>query len=380
MPDFELITTQDRLDVFCVSALTQPLLYLDTEFVRTRTLKPKLGLLQAYDGVSVVLIDPLADINLDEFWSLLTNQNITKVLHSCSEDLEVFKCYGNGQPSPLFDTQVAASFLGDGPSLGYAPLAKKLLDIHIDKGESRTNWVARPLSDSQLEYASKDVLYLKPLYETLKDRLEQQGIYDYVTLEGELAVAKRCKSKPVEDIYLDIKGAWRLMPKELAVLKRLAGWRQLEAEKRDLALNFVVKEANLITIAKNNPQSLSQLRQLPDILPQEVRYHGQAILDNVQQVAELGEQELPARIVRLVDYAGYKQAYKNIRQAVEQAAEQINIPVEAIASKRQVNQVLSWLWKLDDEAREIAFRPDLLQGWRHEVVGVRLLEQQKTES
>ena len=134
MSDFELITSQSRLDAFCANAQHQRVLFLDTEFVRTRTLKPRLGLIQAYDGDAVVLIDPLAEVDLSAFWVLLTNQAITKVLHSCSEDLEVFKCYANGQPTPLFDTQIAAALLGDGPSLGYAALAKSILDIYVDKG------------------------------------------------------------------------------------------------------------------------------------------------------------------------------------------------------------------------------------------------------
>jgi ribonuclease D len=281
-----------------------------------------------------------------------------------------------GQPQPLFDTQVAAAFLGDGPSLGYAALAKALLDVYIDKGESRTNWMARPLTDKQLDYAAKDVLYLKPLYEKLKARLQEQGLYDFVTQEGSLAVAKRNQEKPVEDIYLDIKGSWRLMPNELAVLQNIASWRLREAQRRDLALNFVVKEANLVTIAKNRPQNLNQLRQLPGILPQEVRYHGNAILDSVAKADELSTDEWPMRIVRLVDFPGYKKAYKQIKGIIEEVARQVNIPAEAIASKRQVNQLLSWQWKLDDEARQTAFKPDLLQGWRHDIVGEQLLQLQ----
>ncbi len=373
MSDFELITSQTQLDIFCTSAATQTVLFLDTEFVRTRTLKPKLGLIQAYDGLNAVLIDPLADMDLTEFWALLTEPAITKVLHSCSEDLEVFKCYANGLPEPLFDTQVAAAILGDGSSLGYAALAQRYLDIHIDKGESRTNWLARPLTDNQLEYAAKDVLYLKSIFEQLEARLIEKDFYAYVVREGELAVAKRHVDKSLDKIYLDIKGSWRLQSSELAVLQLLAKWRQQEAERRDLALNFVVKEANLITIANNKPRTLNELRMLPGVLAQEVRYHGNKILDLVEQAVELSADKYPPMITRLVNYPNYKVAYKQIRQMVETAAQVNGLPVEAIASKRQVNQVLSWLWKLDDEAKEQAFKPDLLQGWRYDLVGKDLL-------
>lgn len=378
MSDFTLITTQPELDAFCTSAATQPVLYLDTEFVRTRTLKPKLGLLQAFDGITAVLVDPLAEIDLSGFWALLTNEAVVKVLHSCSEDLEVFKCYANGLPVPLFDTQFAAAILGDGSSLGYAALAKNYLDIYIDKGESRTNWLARPLRDEQLEYAAKDVLYLKPIFEQLKARLEEKGFYQYVIQEGAFAVAKRHVEKLPDEIYLDIKGGWRLSSDQLAILKPLAKWRQQEAERRDLALNFVVKEANLITIATNKPRSLNTLRMLPELLPQEVRYHGKAILNIVEDALEQPQDEWPPVITRLVDYPGYKQIYKQAKDKVEAAAKTLGVPTEAIASKRQINQMLSWLWKLDDELRAQAFKPDLLQGWRQNAVGEDLLAQLKS--
>lgn len=375
MSDFEFIATQSRIDDFCANAATKSVLFLDTEFVRTRTLKPKLGLLQAFDGDQVVLIDPLSDVELEPVWALLKNPEIVKVLHSCSEDLEVFKCFGDCLPTPLFDTQVAATFLGDGPSIGYAALVDKFLGITLDKGEARTNWLARPLTDSQLDYAAKDVIYLEQIYNKLLPQLEDKGIVEHVLKEGELFVAKRLQQRSDDEIYLDIKGSWRLNPKELAVLKNLAGWRYQEARRRDLALNFIVKEANLITIARNRPTNLQQLKKLPGILPQEVRYHGNAILSNVQQAVELPPEQHPHRITRLVDYPGYKKAFRQIKDSVEQAAERANIPVEAIASKRQVNQVLSWLWKLTEEDRQSAFKPDLLQGWRADLIGQELLEQ-----
>lgn len=374
MSDFELITTQVSLDAFCQSAQQHSALFLDTEFVRTRTLKPKLGLIQAYDGDNLVLIDPLADIDLSPLWQLLKDERIVKVLHSCSEDLEVFKCQAGCQPTPLFDTQIAATFLGEGPSMGYAPLVNKLLGVSLDKGEARTNWLARPLTDKQLDYAAKDVLYLKSIYHQLRDKVEQAGVLEFVLNEGELLIAKRTQEKLPDQIYLDIKGAWRLGSLDLAILRNLASWRLREATRRDLALNFVVKEANLITIARNKPQNLQQLKQLPGLLPQEIRFHGNAILHNVQQAQMLPAEQRPSEIVRLVDFPGYKGAYRDVKDIVEQFAEKANVPVEAIASKRQVNQVLSWLWKLDDSGRETAFKPDLLQGWRGQLMAQSLLE------
>lgn len=374
MSDYLLITQNDELQRFCNRAKDQAFLYLDTEFVRTRTLRPKLGLIQAYDGHEVVLIDPLADLDLEPFWQLLTIESLTKVLHSCSEDLEVFKYAAGRQPTPLFDTQIAAAMLGEGGSLGYAALALKLLEVVVDKGATRTDWIARPLSEQQLVYAAKDVLYLKPIAEQLIERLTARDIYRYVLEEGQLLSVKRNADKVPETVYQDVKNAWRLNSEELAILKNLAAWRQIQAQQQDLALNFVVKEPTMVAIARAKPQSMNNLRQVSGILPQECRRYGSTILDIVEQSLAIPVAEQPATLVRLVDFAGYKGMYSTLKDLVAQAASAHDIPVESIASKRQINQLLSWCWKLTDEQKAESTKPDLLVGWRNEIVGEQLLK------
>ena len=154
----------------------------------------------------------------------------------------------------------------------------------------------------------------------------------------------------------------------------MAAWRIREAQRRDLAVNFIIKEANMVTVAKNQPDSINRLRQLPGILPQEVRYHGAAIVENVRIGLALDEQSRPKKLVRLVDFEGYKGTYKQLRDVIEQAAKDHQIPVESIASKRQLNQLLSWRWKLDSQTRNEVFKPDLLHGWRSKIVGEQLLQ------
>ena len=373
MSQHSLITQDAELQIFCDRAQNQPFLYLDTEFVRTRTLRPRLGLIQAYDGHQVVLIDPLADMDLEPFWTLLTMESVTKVLHSCSEDLEVFKYAANRQPAPLFDTQIAASMLGEGSSLGYAALVEKLINVKLDKGATRTDWVARPLSEQQLAYAGNDVLYLKPIAEQLIERLKARDIYEYVIEEGALLSVKRSADKIYDEVYQDVKNAWRLNSSELSILKTLAAWRQQQAETQDLALNFVLKEPTMVAIARAKPNSMNGLRKVSGILPQEVRRHGSTILDIVEQSLAVPAGEQPKPLVRLVDFAGYKGMYSAVKTVIAEVAESQDLPVEAIASKRQINQLLSWQWKLSDEQKANSDKPDLLVGWRERLVGDKVL-------
>lgn len=373
MSQHSLITQDAELQIFCDRAKDQPFLYLDTEFVRTRTLRPKLGLIQAYDGHEVVLIDPLADMDLEPFWALLTMESVTKVLHSCSEDLEVFKYAANRQPAPLLDTQIAAAMLGEGSSLGYAALVEKLINVKLDKGATRTDWVARPLSEQQLAYAGNDVLYLKPIAEQLIERLEARDIYEYVIEEGALLSVKRSADKVYDEVYQDVKNAWRLNSSELSILKTLAAWRQQQAETQDLALNFVLKEPTMVAIARAKPNSMNGLRKVSGILPQEVRRHGSTILDIVEQSLAVPAGEQPKPLVRLVDFAGYKGMYSAVKAVIAEVAQSQDLPVEAIASKRQINQLLSWQWKLSDEQKAHSDKPDLLVGWRDRLVGQKVL-------
>ena len=143
---YQLIETQNQLNDFVEKITGKPVLAIDTEFMRRRTLYPEVALIQVYDGEHLALIDPLAELSLYDFWQVLKNPEVLKVLHSPSEDIEVFQKYAGFVPTPLFDTQFALQILGHGNCMGFAHMVKELLDIEIDKSESRTNWLQRPLT------------------------------------------------------------------------------------------------------------------------------------------------------------------------------------------------------------------------------------------
>ena len=154
------VETSEQLHQVCQRYTQAPVLAIDTEFVRTRTLYPKLGLIQINDGKTLALIDPVALPDLSPFWQLLESPSIQKVLHACSEDLEVFLTAGNCRPVNLIDSQIIMSFLGHGLSMGYAAMIAHYTNIELDKSESRTDWMKRPLTTKQLNYAAADVEHL----------------------------------------------------------------------------------------------------------------------------------------------------------------------------------------------------------------------------
>ncbi|MFA0084544.1 ribonuclease D [Vibrio sp. 10N.261.51.F12] len=366
--EYQIITEFAELESVCTKARESDVVMLDTEFVRIRTYYPKLGLIQLYDGNQLSLIDPLTISDFSPFIALLQDTSVLKVLHACGEDLEVFANSFGCMPFPMVDTQIMAAFLGYGLSTGFAALVDEYIDVQLDKSESRADWVARPLTQKQLDYAAADVFYLWPLYQQLSQKVDDKGWWDAALQESELMTKKRGKTPNAELAYLDIKGAWQLSPKQLAALKPLATWRLKEAIKRDLALNFVVKEQDLWTIARFG---LTQPKKMEEegMDPRSIRRHAERIAGIVKKAQHCSEADYPEQIERLMDFPGYKQVFKVLKDEVKAASQQTGLATEFLASKKQLNQFLSWVWKKD---RDPAALPDVMQGWRLDVLGRHL--------
>ncbi|MCH1923741.1 ribonuclease D [Shewanella sp. C32] len=356
MQKFVYVDTADALQALVAQYQRSPLLVLDTEFVRTRTYYAQLGLIQAFDGTTLALIDPVAIKDLSAFWALLTDSNIMKLLHSGSEDLEVFAHLGQCQPAPLLDSQLAAALAGMGHGLGYAKLVQQLLGVELDKGESRTDWLKRPLSDAQLQYAANDVDYLYQLYPKLCAALEQQGRMAWALEESQRMTEGRLDAPDLPHAYLKVKNAFQLTPMELAVLRALAAWRMAKAIKRDLAVGFVMKDHTLLALAKKQPTSLNELLQSRDLSDHEKRIHAKEL---VKVIANADKQNLPEPLDVLALKPGYKSAFKLIKNAITAIAEDKQAPIELLGSKKLIHEYLEWIWNQKQGAQ-----PLVLQGWR----------------
>jgi len=370
---YQLIEDQNSLNLLCEQLAKAKVLAIDTEFVRTRTLYAKLGLLQVCDGEQLALIDPLSIDDLTPFWQLLTNDDITKVLHACSEDLEVFLTAGNCKPLNLIDSQIMMSFLGHGLSLGYAAMVKHYTDIELDKSESRTDWIKRPLTEKQLAYASADVDHLFSIYPMLLAEITQAGFLAYAQQETQSMIDK--KFTPINDseMYLNIKMSWRLNPKQLNTLKYLASWRFQQAQKRDLPIGFVAKDHTLMALAQSNPATVNAMSMLEGAEELDIRHKGKAMLAVLSQADKADVSSYPTKINRLDEYPGYKQIFKQVKAFLVNASEQNDLAIENIASKKQINQFLTWQFDLND-ARNNADKVDLISGWRNALFGQTLLE------
>ncbi|KGJ92943.1 ribonuclease D [Colwellia psychrerythraea] len=370
---YQLIEDQNSLNDLCEQLSKSKVLAIDTEFVRTRTLYAKLGLLQVCDGEQLALIDPLAIEDLSPFWALLTNESITKVLHACSEDLEVFLTAGDCKPVNLIDSQIMMSFLGHGLSLGYAAMVKHFTEIELDKSESRTDWTKRPLTEKQLSYASADVDYLFKIYPKILAEITQAGFLTYAQIETQSMIEKKFTPINEGEMYLNIKMNWRLNPKQLNSLKYLASWRFQQAKKRDLPIGFVAKDHTLMALAQSNPKSVSAMLSLEGVEMLDIRHKGKAMLAVLAQAEKAEVSSYPQKINRLDEYPGYKQIFKKVKAFLITASEQNGLAIENVASKKQINQFLTWQFDLNG-ARNNSTKVELITDWRNELFGQALLD------
>lgn len=363
-----MITDNSQLVQFCQDSLSAAYLAVDTEFVRINTLAPKLGLIQLYAGADLVLVDPLTITDWQPLAELLAAPGVIKLLHSCNEDLEAFASVGLTNIQPLLDTQLAAELAGMGSSLGYAKMVEQLLGKVVDKTESRTDWISRPLALTQLEYAAFDVLYLFELKDLLFAKLPDPKFLPLLLAEGGQMISRRQHQLPISFKYLEMKNSWQCPPRELAVLRELTRWRAQYAEQKDMALGLVLKDPVMYELAKRRPVTLDGLAQIQDLHPRELRRHGQVLLELIAQAKALSQDECPQTFYHQAEFPGFKQAQQELADAVQQAATASGIPAGFLSVKRQLNEYLNWCWRVSDDERSQLPIPEYLRGWRRDIL------------
>jgi len=337
------------------------LLAVDTEFVRERTYYANLGLVQVSDGQSVWLLDPLEPGTLEPLAEMLADPDIAKLLHSPSEDLEVLLHAAGALPEPLIDSQLACALLGQPLQLGYHKAAEWLLGVPIDKDLTRSNWTARPLKQNLLRYAALDVAVLPLMWDDLHGQLERLGRLPW--LEEDCARMLKDAAQPVDEwnSWARIKGIGRLNGASLAILQGLAAWREKQAQARNLPRGFVVPDPVLLTIARDQLQSVTALAGVEGLHRKARDRWGKTLTSIVGQCLEEG------RSLPLVPQAGpaERNQLKQMRRLIADRAEALNLEPTVLATKRDMEAILF------STPREL---PERLTGWRQEVIGRPLLD------
>jgi ribonuclease D len=293
-----------------------------------------------------------------------------KVLHSASEDMEVFYRVLGVLPEPLFDTQVAAALAGAGPFLSYQKLVAAYLGIELSKEETRTDWLARPLSSAQLTYAAEDVVYLVTVYERLAADLSALGRLAWAFEDSSALLDTSRFEEDLEAAYLRVKGAGRLDRRQLGALKLLAAWREGEARGRDLPRSFVVKDDLLLGLATRRPKNAHDLQKLPSYDPRQGARDSATWLQLLEKAESLPDSELPPRIERPFFPPAVRELEDRLRERVRLRAAALSLPPEILTPRRSLDALLRLtVGKADPRL------PRELQGWRREAIGEELLRE-----
>lgn len=359
----ELIQTPAALAPHLQRWAQMPWLTVDTEFIRIDTYYPKLCLIQIGDTEQSVCIDTLALPDLGVLLDVLYAPQSVKVFHAPSQDLEIFVRLRGHCPTPLFDTQVAATLLGIGDQIGYAGLIEKRLGITIDKSLSRTDWARRPLTAPELAYAAADVEHLATVYPALQDELAASGRLAWLAEDcARMGDARQYVTLPA-DAWQRLRGFARMDASAQTVGVLLAAWRETEAQQRDRPRKWILDDDPLYRIAERQPTSLAQLEGLGVLPPKTLERHGTRI------VAIVEEARAQPAVRQLVDEelsAAQKQQLKTLQNFVQARAGDLKLPPGFLAPRADLVEVLR---------RGSAAAVPVLSGWRREVCGIDLLDQ-----
>lgn len=361
-----LICDAEALAALCREAAKQPLVALDTEFVWTNTFHPRLGLIQlAWDENHSYLIDVLAIDDPSSLQALLETPAVTKVFHEAASDLPILRRWCGAMAGPVVDTRLAAGFCGLTASLSLNRLLTSELGITLPKTETRTDWLQRPLTPAQLQYAASDVALLPKLFRGLEDKINQLGNLPWYKEEMDLYSQPDYYSENnPDDCWRRVSGMGALTGGDLAVLKRLAAWREQTAMALDKARPRLMKDDQLVAAARLHPSSRAELRKLPNFWPKQIDKYGEDILRVIREGLDSPHSSWPVLPGMRLPSAVLKQRSNRILQLVKKHADERQIDPQLVAARKDADALV-----FAAQAGKWPVRHQLLQGWRRELTG-----------
>jgi ribonuclease D len=306
---------------------------VDTEFRRRDTFYPQVALLQLCWGGAAYLVDPLQLDELDALRGFLTDPAQIKCLHSASEDLEVFEHWLQVLPSPLFDTQRAAALLGLGGGLGYRAIVAQFFEVDLPKEETQSDWLQRPLTPSQAEYAAQDVSYLYPIGVQLLERAEAMGRKGWILEEGARMTPG---GKPPLSKF---KTAYRLPPKQQAVLAAVVNWRETEARQLDRPRSWILNDKLVMALAQAMPASITDLHRIEGMPAGFVRRAGDKLLAQIALAEAAPDAAMHKDIVVPLSRTD-REVLSRLSERLKSLAETLQVPPEVLMPKSELERLI----------------------------------------
>lgn len=352
---YDLITDTQGVADLCKKAQIAGIVSLDTEFMREKVYYAELCLLQIAIGEEYFLIDTLEITEPESIQLLadfLSNPDITKIIHSCSQDVEVLSQHFDVKPEAVFDTQLAAGFCAHDGQVGYANLVEGVCGVELDKSQTRTNWQQRPLSEKQLEYAVNDVVYLQALYEKFSAELEQRQRVEWFDDETQSIVQSTVDNQDPDLAYRRLNGS-NMSASKQSLLVFLSVLRESSAQTSNMPRPWILKDVDLYSVAHAFPTSHQELFDL-DIRSGFIKRNADQIVDFAKAI----DPQEPAKWNSTQPLtAEQKTQVKQLSQQLNSVAKTKGVARSIIANRKDIESYVG--------GRGAKFE----EGWRADLLG-----------
>ena len=332
-----LISSTSELEQFCTQLQPEFGVAIDTEFMRQNTFYAIPAVVQIAQDTPEQTISTCIDAPKIKDWSSLKTalEAVPFCLaHSPDQDFEIFdQLFGPDWDFTIYDTQIAAALLGEQPQISYAKIIQLILELEIDKSQSRTDWLRRPLSQAQIDYALADVLHLPATWTILKEKLETSKRLDWFYSDCQRAMRLHKKSQPTKKAWRSVKGIKRLASKPFAVAASLASWREEKAMQADIPRRWLLPDEAILGLAEGN-ESLQLLKNKWSVL----KKHTQSVTDLIENPLEI-YQNYPTQSFEPLNPTE-KSAYKAIKAFCNSQAEQLKLDPAVIANRKTLEKIV----------------------------------------
>ena len=351
------ITDQNTLNDFYNKCKIEKVLAVDTEFIRDSTYYPSLCLIQIAGINFAAAIDPLAKLDMSPIWELLLNKNILKVFHAGRQDIEIFFGLMGEIPTPIYDTQIAAMFCGLGDQVSYESLVNKFLGLSVNKEHQFTNWLQRPLSKNQINYAISDVTHLINIFPLIRKAIKDNNREEWVTKELEYLSKKELYKVRADEVWKKIK-LKNSNPQMLNLLKYLAYWRENECKKRNIPRNRLIRDDVLINISFSKPKTISELKKIRAIPKNLSNDDFSQILEVIDKAEKVKREEWPL-ISTSTSPQISKSSLELLKILLKYCSEENGLAEKVIANTDGVKSILEGQKK----------NMKVFTGWRNKIFG-----------
>ena len=367
LPEFEFITDAAALESFCKRLRTAKFIGFDTEFVSENRYLPKLCLLQVATESEYAIVDTISCEDVSPFWTALCDGDHVTVVHAARE--EFLFCYREigRRPKSMFDVQLGAGFLGQEYPSSYGNLVHRVIGDTVDKGETRTDWAKRPLTDRQISYALQDVTHLHQLHKKINDGLSELGRCEWMT--DEMNVWQDQLEKTVDEPqWRRVSGIANMNRQSLAIVREVWKWRDQEAKDRNRAARRVLADDLIVELAKRASSDVERLRAIRGFENRVSRNSVEPIAAAIESALKLSKDQHPKRLPRHKTMnLGLLGQFINI--ALKVICREQKIAPAIVGTSDEIRNMVAWKMGM----LELKDPPKLSIGWRAELVG-RLIE------